>query len=329
LEFSATFGAAPVPKEHIGLTGSDDLNSGPWAIFSTAATGDQLYARTDNNLDPEAVASLGTGYLGSGHRYRIEWTTSSIIYSVDGSTTIVTHTVPQITDPNQMRPIVSSVFTDTSLIVDWLRMSPYATSCAFQSRVFDAGSSVSWQNLNWVGQQPAGTIVGNFETRSGNVALPDGSWSPWTSVSGTAITVPSGRYLQYRTQLTTTNSMVTPAVERVALSNNTKTSQTITFNPLPNKTYGDPPFTVSASASSGLQVTFTVSGACTSSGATGATVTLTGAGTCTVTAHQAGNATYNPAPDVPQTFNIAKATPVITWANPANIVYGTALGATQ
>ena len=29
------------------------------------------------------------------------------------------------------------------------------------------------------------------------------------------------------------------------------------------------------------------------------------------------------------TINVAKATPVITWANPANITYGTALGATQ
>ena len=28
-------------------------------------------------------------------------------------------------------------------------------------------------------------------------------------------------------------------------------------------------------------------------------------------------------------INVAKATPVITWANPANIIYGTALGSSQ
>jgi hypothetical protein len=87
--------------------------------------------------------------------------------------------------------------------------------------------------------------------------------------------------------------------------------QTITFNPLGNRTYGDPPFTVSATASSGLPVTFTVSGQCTIATAT---VTLTGAGTCTVTAHQAGNGFYGAAPDVPQTFSIAKANQTIAFA---------------
>src|SRR5207253_7160434 len=62
---------------------------------------------------------------------------------------------------------------------------------------------------------------------------------------------------------------------------------------------------------------------------TGTTAQITGAGTCTVTATQAGDFTYNAAPPVDRTFVIAKATPVITWANPADIVYGTALGGTQ
>ena len=115
---------------------------------------------------------------------------------------------------------------------------------------------------------------------------------------------------------TTTDLVNTPAVESVALSYSTgKVSQTITFNPnpLPDKTYGNSPFTVAATASSNLVVTFTVSGACINSGTNGATVTLTGAGSCTVTAHQSGNTTYDPAPDVPRTFNIAKANQTITF----------------
>ena len=91
-----------------------------------------------------------------------------------------------------------------------------------------------------------------------------------------------------------------------------KLPQTITFNSLPDKAYGDPSFTVSATASSGLTVTFTVSGACINSGTNGATVTLTGAGSCTVTAHQPGNATYDPAPAESQTFTIGKASSVVT-----------------
>ena len=43
------------------------------------------------------------------------------------------------------------------------------------------------------------------------------------------------------------------------------------------------------------------------------TVHITGAGTCTVAANQAGDDNYNPAPDVSQSFAIAKASQVITF----------------
>jgi hypothetical protein len=95
-------------------------------------------------------------------------------------------------------------------------------------------------------------------------------------------------------------------------------NQTITFGLLANKTYGAPDFTVSATASSGLPVSFAASGACTVSGAI---VHLTGAGSCTVTASQPGNVIYNPAPDVSQSFAIAKATQTITFGPLADRTY--------
>jgi CSLREA domain-containing protein len=97
----------------------------------------------------------------------------------------------------------------------------------------------------------------------------------------------------------------------------TKASQTITFNALADKTYGDADFNVSATASSGLTVSFGVSGNCTLAGTT---VHITGAGSCTVTASQAGDANYDAAPDVARSFNIAKAetaTAVSSSANPS------------
>ena len=88
-------------------------------------------------------------------------------------------------------------------------------------------------------------------------------------------------------------------------------AQTISFAPLPNKTYGDPAFTVSAGASSGLDVSFAASGACTVSGST---VRLTGAGSCTITASQPGDGAYGPATPVARTFSIAKASQAISFA---------------
>ena len=91
----------------------------------------------------------------------------------------------------------------------------------------------------------------------------------------------------------------------------TKANQTITFAALANKTFGDPPFTVSATATSGLAVTFAV-GASDKCTIAGATVTLTGAGSCTVTASQAGDANYNAAAPVAQSFTIAPAAATVT-----------------
>jgi hypothetical protein len=82
-------------------------------------------------------------------------------------------------------------------------------------------------------------------------------------------------------------------------------SQTIAFAELSGKTFGDADFTVGATASSGLAVSFTAAGRCSIAGAT---VHLTGVGDCTITAHQSGNTSYSPADEVSRSFSIAKAT---------------------
>jgi hypothetical protein len=89
-----------------------------------------------------------------------------------------------------------------------------------------------------------------------------------------------------------------------------KTAQTITFGVLAGKTFGDPDFSIGATASSALTVSFTASGSCT---VTGTTVHITGGGSCTITASQVGDATFGAAPDVLQTFSIAKASQTLTF----------------
>src|SRR6185503_14220935 len=83
-----------------------------------------------------------------------------------------------------------------------------------------------------------------------------------------------------------------------------KAAQAITFGTLAGKVINEPPFAISATASSGLAVTFssTTPGQCSVSGNT---VTLIAVGTCTIAANQAGNGNYNPAPQVTQSFPIS------------------------
>ena len=101
-----------------------------------------------------------------------------------------------------------------------------------------------------------------------------------------------------------------------------KANQTITFNALANKTFGDPDFAVSATATSGLAVGLAASGNCTVTSPSPGTVHLTGAGSCTITASQAGDSNYNAATNVPQSFTIAKANQTITFNALANKTFG-------
>ena len=83
-----------------------------------------------------------------------------------------------------------------------------------------------------------------------------------------------------------------------------KANQTISLGALADRTLGALDFSVSAIHLLGPHGSFAASGNCTVSGAT---VHLTGAGSCTVTASQPGDANYNAAADVPQSFAIRKA----------------------
>jgi hypothetical protein len=82
-----------------------------------------------------------------------------------------------------------------------------------------------------------------------------------------------------------------------------KHNQTISFDPLPNHTMGEPAFGVTATASSGLPVSFSAAGACSMSNGM---VSLNAVGICTITAGQAGDARYNPAANVARTFAVQK-----------------------
>ncbi|MDQ1466492.1 MAG: hypothetical protein QOH10_907, partial [Actinomycetota bacterium] len=91
-----------------------------------------------------------------------------------------------------------------------------------------------------------------------------------------------------------------------------KTNQTITFGALSGATLTQSPFTVAATATSGLPVSFSSStpAVCTSGGGLGATITLLAPGTCTLQADQPGDATFNPAPPVQQSFGVADASQI-------------------
>lgn len=107
-------------------------------------------------------------------------------------------------------------------------------------------------------------------------------------------------------------------------------TQSITFGALSDVTFSSAPITLSATSSAGLTVTLQTStgSVCAVSGVV---LTLVGSGTCSITASQAGDPAVSlpPALPVTQTFLVARATPVITWAQPVAIMQGEPLCTTQ
>ncbi|MGN6563889.1 MAG: Ig-like domain-containing protein, partial [Thermomicrobiales bacterium] len=143
LEFVATFDATAA-FQHAGL--GDDLNGAPWAIFSTGSSGGSLYARTNSGAG-QTDSLISGNWLGAPHRFRIDWgATGTVTYAIDG-TQVASHTNAA---SGGMRPVASDGGVGGgTLVLNWLRLGPYAASGTFTSRVLDAGSSATWGNIAW------------------------------------------------------------------------------------------------------------------------------------------------------------------------------------
>jgi hypothetical protein len=104
-----------------------------------------------------------------------------------------------------------------------------------------------------------------------------------------------------------------------------KSDQTITFDlgADQNKTFGDTPFTVSATSSSGLPVTFAVDDESIAT-VEGSEITIVGAGTTSITASQSGDDDYNPATSVSQTLTVNKAEQTISFSEIESKTFGDA-----
>lgn len=125
--------------------------------------------------------------------------------------------------------------------------------------------------------------------------------------------------------LTINNDDNNEGIYDISLSGNVaKSNQSITFNSLSAKTFGDASFNLSATGGgSGNVVTFTSSNISVAT-ISGNTVTIVGAGSTNITASQAGSGNYNAASDVVRQLTINKANQTITFnlGADANKTYG-------
>lgn len=88
--------------------------------------------------------------------------------------------------------------------------------------------------------------------------------------------------------------------------------QLILFSALPEKIYGDPAFPLSATATSGLEITYSSSNQNVAT-VSGNKVTIVGGGTATITASQLGNQNYNAAQNIEQKLIVNKKVQSLTF----------------
>ena len=188
-----------------------------------------------------------------------------------------------------------------------------------------------------------GTVKGNLNTGSGTTSVSFTSGNPAFIVTNGTLTLSSstvfkinntgtalgaGNYLIISNVTSGTAGLVAGTAPTVSLSGNTvanttaglsinssglnlviKTNQTIAFGSGTSltKTYGDASFADTATASSGLTVTYSSDNAGVATVDGSGNVTIVGAGTCHVLANQSGNGTYNAASQVSQTLTVNQA----------------------
>jgi hypothetical protein len=220
MEFIATFGS--VTFQNIGFgAGTDATGMGgifngedSWAVFGTGNSTSILKARVKVGLNSSIDVDISGSYLNAPHLYRIEWKTNSFEFYIDG---VLKHT-QNTTITSSMRPAISDYAGDGSgILVDWMRVSPYATAGTFVSRIYDAGGMKNWGAAMWTANVPVGTTLQLSQRQSNsNTTISSLSWIPIISngatIGGTA------RYIQYKADFTTTNTAVTPTLKDIGFA---------------------------------------------------------------------------------------------------------------
>jgi len=96
----------------------------------------------------------------------------------------------------------------------------YQSPGSYISSAIDVGEHLGFTTLDYTAVVPTNTTL-TLDVRSGTTPKPDGGWSTWvTGIAngGSIAAVPANRYVQYRANLTTTDSMATPTLDDITIN---------------------------------------------------------------------------------------------------------------
>ncbi|HEX8974843.1 MAG TPA: YncE family protein, partial [Patescibacteria group bacterium] len=103
-----------------------------------------------------------------------------------------------------------------------LSLTKYATPGTFTSAAIDTGQKANFTTLSFSSSVPTGTNL-SIDVRAGNTAVPDLTWTAWqTSIAsgGNISGLAGNRYVQYRANLSATNTTLTPQLNDITINYN-------------------------------------------------------------------------------------------------------------
>jgi hypothetical protein len=302
-----------------GATGMNGANgdpgsSGARGLAGTASNPDNNYSGVGGGkAQTITVAATGTTILNYSSAYVVHASTNdsdggaTLVYTIAGTSantahcTVSTSGVLTFTSTGQCSVDVNSGATEDFLAAAQVRqvatVRPGGTRA--QTIMFNPLSATTLARSPVVVRASASSgLKVAFATTTPRVCTAGGT-------SGSRITLlRAGTCTVRASQLGNTTFKPAPPVSRSFTVR--KSSQTIVFSSLHNKSLAQSPVLVKATASSGLAVTFTTTTpkVCTPGGTHGASIALVTTGTCTVRASQTGSLIFNPAAPVSRSFTV-------------------------
>lgn len=178
-----------------GNGGSDVL----WESKDMAA-----FAVSLNTSDEKRWALVGTGQKGR-------------VYLVAPSRKPMMYAQLPEAQVSRLLQTGQDVFAVTSNLGKLYRANPASASGTYTSSVREAATGASWGRLSWLGEG-----VVELQTRSGNTATPDSTWSDWsapiTNPEGDAIKSPAARFIQWRATFKRAAGKPEPSLREVTVS---------------------------------------------------------------------------------------------------------------
>jgi hypothetical protein len=133
---------------------------------------------------------------------------------------LIVESAESVTERKRFHSKESALAADhPKLSVMYNATGPTSANGTFISREFDAFTAVNWGGISWDSVVPAETSL-SIQTRTGDCS---GFWSVWSEnysvESGSRITSPANRCLQYKMEMRTANATLTPILQEVRIEN--------------------------------------------------------------------------------------------------------------